>query len=160
MAQKQSLDFDIFSYQQVRFSGSPKVTKKRLRKLSDDEAFDLVDVGNVPKAPPQDQCVETEVSVFKILLWIFLITDFLGTTWWYFGLVISQIQYSGSRIKTGQQYSDRNPFLRTETNEDTCQNGLIINRNASFCAWGQRRGKVWHFHFIFFGICQWILIII
>ena len=70
MAQKQSLDFDIFSYQQVRFSGSPKVTKKRLRKLSDDEAFDLVDVGNVPKAPPQDQCVETEVSVFKILLWI------------------------------------------------------------------------------------------
>ena len=68
MAQKQSLDFDIFLYQQVRFSGSPKVTKKRLRKLSDDEAFDLVDVGNVPKAPPQDQCVETEVSVFKILL--------------------------------------------------------------------------------------------
>ena len=44
------------------------MTKKRLRKLSDDEAFDLVDVGNVPKAPPQDQCVETEVSVFKILL--------------------------------------------------------------------------------------------
>merc|ERR1712062_571819 len=47
---------------EVRFSGSPKVTKKRVRKLSDDEAFDLVDVGNVPKAPPQDQCVETEVQ--------------------------------------------------------------------------------------------------
>ena len=82
---------------------------------------------------------------------------FVGTTWWYFGLVISQIQYSGSRIKTGQQYSDRNPFLRTETNEDTCQNGLIINRNASFCAWGQRRGKVWQppSFISFFGL-QWI----
>ena len=40
------------------------MTKKRVRKLSDDEAFDLVDVGNVPKAPPQDQCVETEVRFF------------------------------------------------------------------------------------------------
>ena len=68
MAQKQSLDFDIFSYQHVRFSGSPKVTKKRLRKLSDDEAFDLVDVGNVPKAPPQDQCVETEVRFFQYIV--------------------------------------------------------------------------------------------
>ena len=50
----------MLSLQQVRFSGSPKISKKRVRKASD-EVYDLVDVGNVPKAPPQDQCVETEV---------------------------------------------------------------------------------------------------
>ena len=66
----------------------------------------------------------------------------IGSTWWYFGLVISQIQYSSGGIETGQQYSDRNAFLCLEKNEDTCQNGLIVNRNASFRTRSQRRGKV------------------
>lgn len=52
---------DINDDYEVRFSSSPKVTKKRVRRGSD-EVYDLVDVGNVPKAPPQDQCVETEVQ--------------------------------------------------------------------------------------------------
>ena len=85
-------------------------------------------------------------DLFNTLSWNFQENKywfFSGTTRWYFGLIISQIQYSGSRIKTGQQYSDRNPFLCIKTNEDTCENGLIVNRNASFCAWSQRRGKVW-----------------
>ena len=49
----------------MRFSNEFYDTKKRSRKLSD-EVYALVDVGNdAPNAPPLDQCVETEVSVFQ-----------------------------------------------------------------------------------------------
>jgi len=50
---------------EVKYSGDSHInisSKKRTRKLSDDEICNLVDVGNVPKAPPLDQCVEAEVQ--------------------------------------------------------------------------------------------------
>jgi len=49
---------------EVRYSGDSDLalSKKRTRKLSDDEVYNLVDVGNIPKAPPLDQCVESEVQ--------------------------------------------------------------------------------------------------
>ena len=49
----------------MKYSGDSHLTvssKKRTRKLSDEEICNLVDVGNVPKAPPLDQCVEAEVQ--------------------------------------------------------------------------------------------------
>jgi len=58
---------DNDSYQddfEVKYSGDPDlaVSKKRTRKISDNEVYNLVDVGSIPKAPPIDQCVEAEVQ--------------------------------------------------------------------------------------------------
>merc|ERR1712156_1274241 len=59
------LDYDTHEDDfEVKYSGDSNlaVSKKRTRKLSDDEVYNLVDVGNAPKAPPLDQCVEAEVQ--------------------------------------------------------------------------------------------------
>jgi len=59
------LDYDTHEDEfEVKYSGDSNlaVSKKRTRKLSDDEVYNLVDVGNAPKAPPLDQCVEAEVQ--------------------------------------------------------------------------------------------------
>lgn len=57
------LSDDIFQDDyEVQFSKDSYVeSKKRTRKLSD-EPYALIDVGDTPKSPPLDQCVETEVQ--------------------------------------------------------------------------------------------------
>lgn len=48
---------------EIRFSNEPYEYKKRSRKHSDEiSSYALVDIGNVPNAPPPDQCVEAEVQ--------------------------------------------------------------------------------------------------
>jgi len=59
------LDYDTHEDEfEVKYSGDSNlaVSKKRTRKLSDEEVYNLVDAGNAPKAPPLDQCVEAEVQ--------------------------------------------------------------------------------------------------
>lgn len=59
------LDYDAYEDEfEVKYSGDDDlaISKKRTRKFSDDEVYNLVDVGNAPKAPPLDQCVEAEVQ--------------------------------------------------------------------------------------------------
>ena len=60
-------------YFQVQFSKDSYVeSKKRTRKLSD-EPYALIDVGDTPKSPPLDQCVETEarnLTIYEIMIHI------------------------------------------------------------------------------------------
>ena len=51
----------------VQFSKESFESKKRTRKLSD-EPYALIDVGDTPRSPPLDQCVETEARNLTIKL--------------------------------------------------------------------------------------------
>ena len=43
----------------MQFTKDSYESKKRTRKLSD-EPYALIEVGDTPRSPPLDQCVETE----------------------------------------------------------------------------------------------------
>jgi len=56
------LSDDIFQDEyEVQFTKDSYESKKRTRKLSD-EPYALIEVGDTPRSPPLDQCVETEVQ--------------------------------------------------------------------------------------------------
>ena len=68
---KRRFIFETCFYFQVQFSKDSYVeSKKRTRKLSD-EPYALIDVGDTPKSPPLDQCVETEarnLTIYEIMI--------------------------------------------------------------------------------------------
>ena len=74
----------------MQFTKDSYESKKRTRKLSD-EPYALIEVGDTPRSPPLDQCVETEArNLTNIMIEFFVVIYFherifqrslTGSTW-------------------------------------------------------------------------------
>ena len=73
----------------MQFTKDSYESKKRTRKLSD-EPYALIEVGDTPRSPPLDQCVETEARKTNVMIEFFVVIYFherifqrslTGSTW-------------------------------------------------------------------------------